>query len=157
MNYRFSALISLLALIALFFLVKSQFRNEDKPPTEDEVIFLEIGSTRVNLEIANTAQTRRDGLGGRGELKEGWGMFFVFEEPDRYPFWMKDVSFPLDIVWISEDWQISGVEQNVLPSSYPTTFRSTRPVLYVLEVNAGFVKDNQIEVGSFVKLVETIP
>ena len=145
--------ILVIALLSWFFFNRNS-SPKDQPNQTTNPVYLEIGNTRVNVEIANTVALRSQGLGGRDELAAGWGMLFVFEKADRYPFWMKDVAFPLDIIWIAEDWRILGFEERVLPSSYPTTFRPSRPVLYVLEVNSGFVAESQVTVGETVKLVE---
>lgn len=121
---------------------------------EETAVYLEIGETRINLDIADTPQERNTGLSGKETLPEGRGMFFVFESPDFYQFWMKDVKFAIDIIWISQDWEIISIDQNVLPSSYPVLFKPAEPALYVLEVNSGFALKNQISVGDRVKLLD---
>ena len=141
----------LIPIITLFLILLSVslylfFKSRPTPvsPGANNLIYLEIGDTRLNVEIASTPAARSKGLGGREELAAGWA----------YPFWMNNMHFPLDIIWIAEDWRILGFEERVLPSSYPTTFRSPRPVLYVLEVNSGFVAESQVTVGETVKLIE---
>ena len=158
MRTRSFPLIPIITLFLIFLSVSLYLFFKSRPtpasPGVNNLIYLEIANTRLNVAIASTPADRSKGLGGREELAAGWGMLFVFEEADRYPFWMKDVSFPLDIIWIAEDWRILGFEERVLPSSYPTTFRSPRPVLYVLEVNSGFVAESQVTLGETVKLIE---
>ncbi|OHA92045.1 MAG: hypothetical protein A3J09_00920 [Candidatus Zambryskibacteria bacterium RIFCSPLOWO2_02_FULL_51_21] len=89
------------------------------------------------LEIANTDAERTQGLSGRASLPAGTGLLFVFESPGKYGFWMKDMNFPIDIVWLGDGMLPVGIEKNVSPDSYPQVFYPPVPVRYVLEVNAG--------------------
>lgn len=98
------------------------------------------------LEIAASAQSRIRGLGGRESLCEQCGMLFLFEQPARYSFRMKDMKFPLDFVWIAED-RIVGVEKNISPD-YPETLAPAEPVDRVLEINAGLCDQLGIKEGS---------
>ena len=89
------------------------------------------------MEIANTDAERTQGLSGRASLPAGTGLLFVFESPGKYGFWMKDMNFPIDIVWLGDGMLPVGIEKNVSPDSYPQVFYPPVPVRYVLEVNAG--------------------
>jgi len=51
-------------------------------------------------------------------------MLFVFEEPKIRSFWMKDMSFPIDIIWVDEGLEIVGIEKRISPNTYPKTFES---------------------------------
>lgn len=77
-------------------------------------------------------------------------MIFVFDRSGFYPFWMKGMLFPLDFVWIGRDKKVAGVTANVAPETYPQAFLPPLPVKYVLEVNAGWVKEHGIKVGDAV-------
>src|SRR5512136_601336 len=59
-----------------------------------------VGGVRFEVEVAQTPGTREKGLSGRTGLVDGQGMLFVFDKPDRYMFWMKDMLFPIDIIYI---------------------------------------------------------
>ena len=87
------------------------------------------------------------GLGGQADMKRDQGMLFVFPTADIYTFWMKDMLFSIDIVWISPDLTISGITENISPQTYPATFVSPGPVLYVLELNAGAAKEFGLVAG----------
>ncbi|KKU15506.1 hypothetical protein A3A20_02330 [Candidatus Wolfebacteria bacterium RIFCSPLOWO2_01_FULL_45_19] len=102
----------------------------------------------VKVEIADTPEARQLGLSGREVLDENEGMLFIHETPGSYGYWMKDMNFPLDIVWLGEDMKIIGAMENVLPESYPEAFYPPQPVRYALEVNAGWVKKNNIQTGN---------
>ncbi|HEY4510512.1 MAG TPA: DUF192 domain-containing protein [Candidatus Paceibacterota bacterium] len=112
-----------------------------------------IGSTTVEVEVADTKEKREKGLSGRDSLEGGHGMLFVFNTEGIYPFWMKNMKFPLDIIWIDSSYRVVGVTSDVRPESYPETFSPNKPAKYVLEVKSGFARENNIKVGSLVSLI----
>ena len=119
---------------------------------------IKIGSATVNVEIADTLDKRAKGLSGRNSMDAGYGMLFVFDAKDTPPvFWMKDMRFPLDFIWISAD-KIVKIDKNVLnpgagtPDAELLRYSAPVPVDYVLEVNAGFTDKNNIKVGDPVNL-----
>lgn len=107
-----------------------------------------------HIEVADDAVERERGLSGR-EVPEDFGMLFIFPEPGRYAFWMKDMLVPIDILWLSEDGTILGIEEQVSPESYPEAFIPPVPVRVVLEVRAGTSALRGWEVGD--TLVLPIP
>lgn len=112
---------------------------------------VEIGGKIINVEIADTNEKRELGLSGHTPLKDNQGMLFVFDKTGKYPFWMKDMLFPLDIIWISEDFKIVYIEKNAQINSFPNTFGDDKEALYVLEVNAGFSEKNNLKTGDQIK------
>ena len=105
-----------------------------------------IGTTKVSVEVADDEGERKKGLGGRSELKEGEGMLFIFpERSSNLVFWMKDMSFPIDIIWIGEDMRIVYIKKNALPESYPEVFTSDQDAQYVLEVVSRFSEENNLK------------
>ena len=78
------------------------------------------------------------GLSGRDGLGVNEGMLFAFDEPGTHGFWMKDMKFPIDIIWISNS-EVIYVLSNLNPDSYPTIFSPPEPVSQVLEVKAGTI------------------
>ena len=74
-------------------------------------------------------------------------MLFVFDKPDTYGFWMKDMRFPIDIIWISGD-KVIYVLSEVHPDSYPNLFKPPIPVDKVLEINAGLSRKLGITEGT---------
>ena len=111
---------------------------------------LTIRDTTVSASVANTDALRELGLSDRKSLAANAGMLFVFEAPDRYSFWMKDMYFPLDLLWISADHIVVDITENATPESFPATFSPKAPAQFVLEVNAGFVAQHHLVVGDFV-------
>ncbi|GIW62436.1 MAG: hypothetical protein KatS3mg090_0262 [Patescibacteria group bacterium] len=103
--------------------------------------------------LADTREEQIQGLSKISDITYDQGMLFKFNEPGFYEFWMKDMLFSLDIVWISSDFEIIDITENAKPESFPETFSSKQPALYVLEVKAGFVKKNNIKVGDKLKII----
>lgn len=106
----------------------------------------------INLEIADTTAKRSVGLSNRDSLDPDSGILFVFEEEGDYGFWMKEMRFSIDIIWIDENGKIVDIVESATPDSYPQVFRSSEPALYVLEVNSGFVDENRISIGDMLAL-----
>lgn len=122
-------------------------------PAESEYSgIVRIAGKDVLVVLADTASKREQGLSGRQKLASGEGMLFVFEKPDIYSFWMKDMLFPIDIVWIDDQYGVVYIQKNADPRSYPDTFLPTLPAQYVLEVNAGFSEKNNLKVGDKVEI-----
>ena len=105
----------------------------------------------VKVFIANNDISRDQGLSDIKSLPNGEGALFVFDNPGKYGFWMKDMNFPLDLIWIDSNKNIVGVTKNALPSSYPFVFMPPRDVLYVIEMNAGSVASFGLTTGTFLK------
>ncbi len=104
-------------------------------------------SINVPVEIATTEEQRIHGLMGRSELpfKTG-GMWFVFAEDMTDPFWMKDTSIPLDIIFVGPDMKIVDIKANTTPNSEEKLY-PPGPYRYVLEVAAGFALTNGLAAG----------
>lgn len=113
---------------------------------------LVINDARISVEIVRTQQEMQQGLSGRKNLAKDEGMLFWYQEPSYPSFWMKDMVFPIDIIWIGQNWRVAGIQENISPDSYPQTFLPGVPVQYVLEVNAFFAKDHNISVGDKAEL-----
>ena len=115
--------------------------------TDSGQLTFSIGTTTLLTEVVKTPEDRNQGLSGRTSLEPQTGMLFIFEEPGIYPFWMKDMNFPIDMIWIDEQWRIVDISHNISPETYPQTFSSSLPIRYVLEVNAGFSRKNNLLSG----------
>ncbi len=109
-----------------------EITNNRQPTTDNKI--LKIGEQIIEVEIADTNEERAQGLSGRETLEIGHGLLFVFETPGIYSFWMKDMKFPIDIIWIDEHWTVVGVERGVTPETFPKSFLPNSPVKYVLEL-----------------------
>ncbi len=112
---------------------------------------LEIGNTVIKIEIADTDLARAQGLSGRSSLPTDSGLLFIFSTPGKPGFWMKDMHFPIDIIWLDEDWRVAAITANLAPETYPQVFYPPTPIKYVLEVNAGLAEKNQLKIGNRAK------
>jgi hypothetical protein len=110
------------------------------------------GSVTVQVEIADTPDTRARGLMYRRELGANAGMLFVFPNESDQQFWMKNTALPLDMVFIGKQRRIVGI----VPQARPFTTNSLGagiPSQYVLEVNGGFCARHGINAGDTVEFV----
>lgn len=115
-----------------------------------------VGTATIKVELANTTELQEKGLSGRTGLAKDTGMLFVFAEPGEYGFWMKDMKFAIDIIFIDANRKVVRIHRNVPPESYlsnpPQAFYADTPVLMVLEVAAGYAAAHNIVEGSTVSL-----
>jgi uncharacterized membrane protein (UPF0127 family) len=111
---------------------------------------VQINSTKYTVEIADQADEYAKGLGGRASMLANQGMLFVFNTKGLYQFWMKDMQFALDFVWIDGD-KIVDLSENVPAPQSGTLNPAIRvpiaPVDKVLELNAGEIKKHKIAIG----------
>ncbi|MCC7469972.1 MAG: DUF192 domain-containing protein [Bacteroidetes bacterium] len=106
-----------------------------------------IEDVKIVADISDTSAKRGLGLSFRKSLKNNEGMYFVFDKPQVYAFWMKDMNFSIDIIWINEDNKIVDITKDLSPETYPNAFSPVSPARYVLEVPAGFSDENGINIG----------
>ncbi|MEK7510163.1 MAG: DUF192 domain-containing protein [Patescibacteria group bacterium] len=111
-----------------------------------------INGHELGLQVVRTPEEQSVGLSGRESLAENAGMLFVYKKPFIPGFWMPDMRFSIDIIWIDKNRKIVGIEDNVAPQTYPDIFQPSLPVLYVLEVNANWAKNHNISIGDEVML-----
>ncbi len=106
----------------------------------------------IQVYLADDPRIRTRGLSNKTYLPEDKGMLFIFEKPDQYSFWMKEMNFSIDIVWIDEKGKVIFVRENVSPDTYPTLFTPPKSALYVLELNAGKAREIGLTVGTKVDI-----
>ncbi len=148
-----AAVLLTLAFLPMRDLLEGQFTPAGASPgAQRPVRDVRLAGQVIHAEIADTPRTRARGLGGREELVEGEGMLFVFGSPAPYAFWMKDMRFPIDILWLDEAGRVVDIREQVPPESYPAAFTSRAKALYVLELPAGFSERFDVEIGSEAEL-----
>lgn len=127
-------------------------------PTPDALVGtkVRIGELSIQAEVARTPEERGQGLSERPSLPDDGGMLFVFPDERRPGFWMRGMRFALDFIWISRDRRVVDLTQDVPPpepdASQLPLYRPAQPVLYVLEVNAGTIRQFGVQVGDTVTL-----
>lgn len=119
---------------------------------------LKIDERVLSVEIVSTPEAITNGLSGRSEIGSD-GMLFIFPNKQKLVFWMKEMKFPLDIIWIA-DGKVVEITRDVPPPEGGVPFEALpryspdSEVDMVLEVNAGFANENNLGVGSSVILVK---
>lgn len=104
----------------------------------------------AKVEIAENLSQWAKGLMFRKSLDQDKGMLFIFSDEVQRTFWMKNVNFPLDLIFISQDSKIVELKENFMPCQSGEkceSYKSENPAKYVLEVNGGFVNKNNILIG----------
>jgi uncharacterized protein len=147
-----SFLVFAVILAGIFWLIKRENRTNSQPPeflsAAKEV---QINGKKLSVEIAATPEKRALGLSGRESLCPDCAMLFIFEKPGAYSFWMKDMQFNLDIIWISGN-EIVGISKNVSYERGTSEVVSPpAPVDKVLEINAGTSASLNLKAGDKVE------
>lgn len=109
---------------------------------------VEIKGHKFQLIVAKNDKDKQVGLSKYKDLPQDKGMIFVFEKPGQYPFWMKDMKFPIDIIFISKN-RIVTIHKNS-PTDKLTIYTSTENADKVLEINANLSEKYGFKVGDAV-------
>ena len=109
---------------------------------------------RLDIELAETEYETQTGLMYRKGMEKNQGMLFIFENESRKSFYMKNTEFPLDIIYINSQMKIVNVHRDAQPFN-PTSLPSEAPAKYVLEVNAGMVKQWRLLPGDIISFQRT--
>ena len=144
----------LVALGVSFYFLTTRLGGPPAPGLAKEASLrsVQLNGRIIHVLVAETPAARSIGLGGRMGLAPDEGMLFVFPADGVYAFWMKDMKFSIDILWLSADGTIVSVVQHVSPDTFPATFRPDTPARYVLELPAGYVKAHTVSIGDIVRL-----
>ncbi len=122
-----------------------QLTQSEPVPLKTSYILLKINNIIINAEIADTAESKKNGLKFRKELGKNEGALFIFPQPKRLAFWMKDTQIPLSIAFINKERIITQIKK-MTPFSLKA-IRSKYPCIFALEVNQGFFKKHNIKKG----------
>jgi uncharacterized membrane protein (UPF0127 family) len=156
-----------LILIAGLVLAACQQKNPDVAPLapqslmnttyqDHQRISLKVDDHLFEVEVVTTPQSTAQGLSGRTEIGAD-GMLFIFPKLEYRNFWMKEMKFELDIVWVANN-RVVGITSDVpvplstTPLSQLPTYPSPEKVNLVLELPAGTAAGKGIRVGSIVQL-----
>jgi uncharacterized membrane protein (UPF0127 family) len=106
-----------------------------------------------DIEVADEASERINGLMGREELDKDSGMLFVFDREEVQGFWMKNTLISLDIIWIDSNNRVVYIKNDALPcEDNCEIYFSNESALYVFEINAGMAKEFGIDVGEIAEI-----
>ena len=118
------------------------------------ILATRAGEQHVKVEIARSDPERQRGLMYRQKLEPGRGMIFLFEQPQRLQFWMKNTYIPLDMIFIGADKRVVYVEENAEPLTTQARGPADEDSQFVLEVPGGWARAHGVERGVAVKFVD---
>ena len=154
-------LLIIIILTITFFFIKYNLIFEITPKEEleneainnQEINQVVINNKIIKIEIADDPEEWRRGLSYRENLCDNCGMLFVYPDKKVRSFWMKDMNFPIDIIWIDDN-EIVKIDKDLKPEGkFPKNhYSSDNPVDYVLEVNANYTEKNNINVNDRVEI-----
>jgi len=145
----FGFLVSIFIGITLF--VYNLPSNLQRQSQKQSIV--EVLGHKIEIEVMRSTSDRTRGLSGRESLAEDKGMLFVFSTPGQHSFWMKDMKFSIDIIWILDDEVVDIWKSASVPMGNNTpSYRPKRSANYVLEVAAGFVEEKGINIGNKIRV-----
>jgi uncharacterized protein len=123
----------------------SQYRN----------LTITIDRYNIFAIVADTDEKRSKGLSGVENMSDNQGMLFMFNNPSRQGFWMKEMKFPLDIIWLDLNNSVIHIEKKLQPCTsvlFCTVYSPSRDAKYVLETISGFTDLHSVNVGTKIKI-----
>lgn len=151
-------IVFILFLVGQFFLYIPYDANEYADKSDAEVKFeaydfrfVRIGSETYKLYISDDELKRNQGLSDVTSMYDYEGMAFVFETSEAPAFWMKDMNFSLDFVYL-QDGVIVDIVEDVSPESYPDLIYPSSPATIVIELNDDQIELNEAQIGDQVEL-----
>lgn len=136
---RLSALVVILALLVIIAFGADLLQGMLRPKTT-----LYLGDGVFTASLATTPEARAKGLGGTSSLAAGHALLFAFDHDDRWSIWMKDMSYPIDVVWLDANKQVVHIVKNMRPDDYPATYAPQQAARYVIELPVGTVDQKAI-------------
>lgn len=111
-----------------------------------------VRDLKIDAKIVSKASDRKKGLSDIDSLPLSQGMLFVFENVGTYSFWMKDMKFAIDIIWLDENKKIVSIANYAYPEPGKkddelTLYSPGSGAKYVLEINAGLATLNGLQIG----------
>jgi len=110
---------------------------------------VELKGHKFEIEIAADDAARARGLMFRDSMADDHGMLFLFDDVQPRAFWMKNTHIPLDILFFDQDYKLVSAQERVPPcrSDPCSTYPSTGPTKYVLELNSGMTEKLGVKAG----------
>ena len=144
-----SKIILIFIVIFSIFSIVIFFSKQKSEVLEKSTVIL--GGKEFFVDLADTNLKRQKGLSESSPLLDNQGMFFIFESSGTHGFWMKDMLYSIDIIWIDQNMQITHIEKSAGPNSYPKTFYPNNPSMYVLEISSGQSEILGLKIGDAVE------
>lgn len=132
------------ARLAALLLALAWARAAGAAPTITAVLF---GSTRLNVEVADTPEKHQLGLMNRESLASDAGMIFVYPTSEKHEFWMKNTLIPLSICFLDDRGKVLNVVDEMTPRDTTKRYPSAGPARYAVEANKDWFKNNGVKPG----------
>jgi uncharacterized membrane protein (UPF0127 family) len=132
--------------LALSLCLSGPARAQEQPQTRLQRITLTAGIHQLDIQVALTPEQHQIGLMHRSEMPQGEGMLFVFQNPGKQCFWMKNTLLPLTAAFVADDGTIVNLED--MKPQTTDSHCSVKPVRYVLEMNQGWFAKKGLKAGS---------
>jgi len=143
-------ILAIIIILICGVIIFNRFNKQLQENNNPGVIITNDSGDKINVavEIADTPAKHIQGLSKHSPLSENQGMLFIFNKKSVQKFWMKDMLFPLDIIWIDDN-RIVKIDAKLAPEGEKpkNIYSPDIPVNYVLEVPAGFCEKNQVKTG----------
>ncbi len=145
--------ILIVGIVGLIIFANQTFKTRDFNSFSDYISkndLLEIKTPNgiIQAEVSTSSSALELGLSDRSSLGQDKGMLFVFAKEDKQGFWMKDMRFALDIIWLDKNKKVITIEKALSPSTYPNVYFPNEKAKYVLEINAYAVDKYKIATGT---------
>lgn len=159
-----SIITSLFILITSLTMLNCSGSEQPQPATQNdrvldyeiEVAFVSASNdtlSTIEAAVADDQASRTEGLMNVNSMPEDAGMLFIFEENQPRSFWMASTPLSLDLIFVNEDFEIVHIHRNASPYSQEN-ISSNQPAKYVVEVNAGYTLEHDINEGAFITIIE---
>ena len=153
------AVIILVAILLLIIFTGGKSSPNEKMPIpatslQHSSSTISIAGNVFYVNVADTPEKRTQGLSGTSSLDSNEGMLFIFDMPGKYDFWMYEMNYPLDFVWINNG-KVVQLDQRVPAPLNGTPIKTISPISdvdMVLEVNAGTISNDSIKIGDPVEV-----
>ena len=153
---------AVIAVVVIFLVFTNLFKNNNKDAKEvvknysafeftkeGELTFTSSESefiAKIDIEIAEDDEARGQGMMYRSKMKESEGMLFIFTREQLQSFWMRNTPLSLDMLFVNKNNEIVTIHKNTEPFS-ESSYASTKPSIYVVEVMAGYTDTYGIKEG----------
>lgn len=153
------ALSGCVLVAALVFIAIVASRKSQVAFSQHATQTLKLNGRTITAEVVSSTADVQQGLSGRTSMPADRGMLFEMGVRGMYPFWMKDMHFPLDIIWIDGD-RVVEIAPDLPPPGplgIPVSYTPTAEADRILEVNAGVAAEAGLKIGDRVDIISSLP
>lgn len=142
--YGVLALLCIVGIGMAFSSMGGYYEHDTQAPYERVIT---VGGTPFKVDVADTPAERERGLSNTPPQPPR-ALLFIFDYDERWGIWMKDMQYPIDVLWIDADNTVVHMVPDMHPRSFPRVYRSDTPARYVLELPAGTIEAYNLALGN---------